>query len=60
MVQITKKNITLVEIRYILQLKEKEDPEVSSADKRRRNLIRPKPAALTSQSESVNEIKFFL
>ena len=31
----------LVEIRYILLLKEKEDPEVPSTDKRRRNSLKP-------------------
>ena len=31
----------LVEIKYILLLKEKEDPEVPSTDKRRRNLLNP-------------------
>ena len=31
----------LVEIRYILPLKEKEDPEVPSTDKRRRNSLNP-------------------
>ena len=36
-----RKNITFVEIRYILPLKEKEDPEVPSTDKRRRNSLDP-------------------
>ena len=31
----------LVEIRYILPLKEKEDPEFPSTDKRRRNSLNP-------------------
>ena len=35
------KNITLVEIKYILLLKEKEDPEVPSTDKRRKNSLDP-------------------
>ena len=41
MVQITEKNIMLVEIKYILPLKEKEDPEIPSTDKRRRNSLDP-------------------
>ena len=36
-----RKNIMLVEIKYILPLKEKEDPEVPSTDKRRRNSLDP-------------------
>ena len=35
------KNIMLVEIKYILPLKEREDPEVPSIDKRRRNSLNP-------------------
>ena len=41
MVQITEKNVTLVEIKDILALKEKEDPEIPSTDKRRRNSLNP-------------------
>ena len=35
------KNIMLVEIKYTLPLKEKEDPEVPCTNKRRRNLLSP-------------------
>ena len=45
----------LVEIRYVLPIKEKERSRGSQYRQKKKNLIRPKPAASTSHSESVNE-----
>ena len=53
--KLQKKYYMLVEIKYILLVKEKEDPQVPSTDERRKKLIRLEPAALTSHSKSVNE-----
>ena len=45
----------LAETKFTPPLKEKEDPEAPSTDKRKKKIIKPKSAASTSHSESVNE-----